>query len=214
MLTQRSIFRNLHGGFLLLLLGLLAACTPQDSPDPNKGELIFSWDFDHGLPPDGWGWGTWRIVNGALEGEEHEDLVSAYFLPFTCPPDYMIDVRVMIMERFDHDANAQLLVRNNPGVAFESGIRLYAERDSLVVRHRAWRKDLILEWLPSPVPLELGVWHDLSFGMVKGRLRTTLDGVTVPLPELRVPVTEYHEPHLSVDRARVKFDDFRIYRIR
>lgn len=199
---------------MLIPLLSLASCAGEEAPEVDKGELVFAWNFDHGLPPDGWGWGDWEIVDGALEGTQKDGVISAYFLPCVCPPDYIIETRVMIVENFRPGGNAQLLNRNNPGVAFESGMRLYAESDTLVVRHRAWRKDLILDWLPSPVPIEYGVWHDLSFGMVKGHLVASLDGVDVEMPELRVPVTEYREPHYSVDGARVRFDDFKVYRIR
>ena len=214
MRTSRPAILASLGGILLPLLVFIGACTPPPPPEKGSAELVFSWNFDHGLPPDGWGWGEWEIVDGALEGTQTEGVISAYFLPFVLPLDYVIETKMMIVETFRPMGNAQLLVRNNPGVAFESGLRLYAEMDTVVVRHRAWKKEVILDWVGSPIPIEIGVWHDLSFGMVEGRLRAGLDGVEIPIPDLKVPVTEYREPHYSVDGARVRFDDFKVFRIR
>lgn len=212
----RSALRILLAlAFILPLLSGASRRSGDAESEPaarGEEEVLLSWSFEHGLPPDGWGWGNWILTEGALEGDHREGVIAAYFFPFECPEDFILETRVMVLERHFPDANVQILIRNNDSVTFESGIRLYAERDTLVVRHRAWSRDLVLDWYRSPVPLEVGEWHVLRFGIIAGHLLAEVDGQPLPLPDLRVPVGEYSEPHLSIDRVRARFDEFRILR--
>ncbi len=200
------------GVVILGLLALVVLFAGGGTPYPGSETLLF-WSFENGLPPDGWGWGAWDLVDNAIECRHGGGPPDAYFLPYDCPPNFIMETRVMVMENLAPHGNVQLLIRDDKEVRFESGLRLYAGRDSMVVRHRAWSRNVYYEWVEAPVKVEIGEWHDLRFGIVNGRIIASLDDRPLPIPDLRVPVTGYREPHLAVDAVRARFDDVRIMRV-
>lgn len=209
--NSRRWRRGLQALWLLLALPILGIFAAANDP-PGEDAALFTWRFDHDLPPDGWGWGDWTLVDGSLEGRHRgsgeDGPPDAYFLPFPCPRDFVMETRVQFLECYGREANLQLLVRNDASVSFESGLRLCAEQNTIVVRHRAWSRDLVFDYLPTKGEIGCGEWHDLRFGFVDGRILAELDGEALDIPDRRVPLTGYFEPHLAVDGARVRFDDF------
>ncbi|MCP5067098.1 MAG: hypothetical protein GY946_11085 [bacterium] len=199
--------RTLVGLGLLALVVLFAGGGRTAYPG---GETLLLWTFENGLPPDGWGWGNWTHVDGAIECRHAGGPPDAYFLPYDCPPNFIMETRVMVMENLAPHGNVQLLIRDDKEVRFESGLRLYADRDSMVIRHRAWSRNVFYDWVETPVKVKCGEWHDLRFGIIDERVIAELDGRPLPIPDLRVPVTAYREPHLAVDAVRARFDEVRI----
>lgn len=204
---------GIPGGIVGLVLLILFASPAGGGSEFPGSETLLLWTFENGEPPDAWYWGEWILDDGAIECRHGGGPADAYFFPFDCPPNFIMETRVMVLENLAPHGNVQLLIRDDEELRFESGLRLYAGRDSMVVRHRAWRREVILDWVEAPVKVEIGEWHDLRFGIIDERVIAELDGRPLPVPDMRVPVATYREPHLAVDAVRAKFDEIRILRV-
>ncbi len=187
-----------------------ALAEKETGPCSEEGTEVMRWSFENGLYPDGWSWGEWQAADGVLDGRHDGDWIAAYFTPYPCPSDFAIETRVMFPSGHEGSPKAQLLIRDNAELRFESGLVLYADTGVISVRHMAWKKNLLYETYPTAEAIEYDRWYELRFALCDGRVEATLDGIPIPVPDLRYPVGDYHEPHLAVDGGSARFDYIRI----
>lgn len=196
--------------------------------DGTDWTLVRAWDFAHGLFPGGWGWGTWEIRNKTLQGESRDDDFSVYFFPVVHGDDALLETKVRFESSVPgHRVEAQLLTRDQESICHESGLVLFADRDSVDVRHMAHAHDYVREGVPLTTRVTYGEWHVMRFLMRGGEIHAYIDdehvyssvasaGRDEADPELRAlggvfPVGIYDEPHLAVKWGTASFEYVKLY---
>jgi hypothetical protein len=165
------------------------------------------WNFSDGLYPSGWSWGNWSLVDGELEGRDPEGDVAVYFFPFTHRGDFILETEVKFVEGAEsRDAEAQLLTRESENVNFTSGMVLFVEENAVTVRHMADKFDCInSDPFTINMNITYGEWYVMRFMVHEGVVKAFVNGVQVFKSDESYPVTQYHEPHLTVMFGVVRF---------
>jgi hypothetical protein len=165
------------------------------------------WNFSDGFYPSGWSWGNWSLVEGELEGRDPAGEEPCYFFPFDHDGDFILETEVKFIEGTDaRDAEAQLLTRDSENVNFESGMALFVEENAVTVRHMADNFDYI-DSDPFAIGMNItyGEWYVMRFMVYEGVVKAFVNWVQVFESDESYPVTNYHEPHLTVIFGVVRF---------
>jgi cellulose synthase/poly-beta-1,6-N-acetylglucosamine synthase-like glycosyltransferase len=189
---------------------------------------VMGWDFSDGFYPGGWGWGEWATGGGTLTGEDHNGNIAVYFFPFTHGDDALLETRVkFIQSESGRHVEAQLLTRDSDFIHYESGLVLFAEEDSIHVRHMASTRDYVRDVVPIEDEAGYGEWYVVQFMFLRGEVHVYVDGdhvfSSVAAAARRksdsqeadttgaYPVGTYHEPHLAVKWGVAAFDYVALY---
>jgi len=173
---------------------------------------VVDWSFSRGPYPQGWGWGEWELADGVLSGRHAAGDIAAYFFPFDCGEEFVLETRVRLTASEDEDGVvAQLLVRDGERMHNESGVAIYADSGEVAVRHMVEGVNYIWDLVDMDARTAMNRWYRLRFALVDRRPRAWIDDAPVPLPEARYPIGLYRGPHLAVDRGTAEFDHVRVY---
>ncbi len=170
-----------------------------------------AWEVREGPFPGAWSWGDWRVVDGVLEGREHEGGSAVYILPFEHGGNFLLETRVRILaDSSGRVAEAHLLTRDGRELRHESGAVLFGGQNRVSVRHTVDRVDYVLRVIKPSRPVSEGAWHLLRFAVRDGRVQVWLDGTRIFRSDKRYPTGIYREPHFAVRNGVVQFSGFRI----
>lgn len=170
-----------------------------------------SWRFRDGGFPRAWGWGSWRLVDGVLEGREEHGDFAVYFCPVEHGGDFLLQTRVRILpDSAGRATEAHLLTRDSRELHCESGAVIFAGQDRMSVRHMVDHEDYVLRVVKPGVVIRPGGWHTLAFAVRDGRVFAWLDGRLVHRSDHRYPTGHYREPHLAVRNGVAQFSEFRL----
>ena len=170
-----------------------------------------AWEVREGPFPGAWSWGDWRVVDGVLEGREHEGGFAVYILPFEHGGNFLLETRVRILaDSSGRVAEAHLLTRDGRELRHESGAVLFGGQNRVSARHMVDRVDYVLRVIKPSRPVSEGTWHLLRFAVRDGRVQVWLDGTRIFRSDKRYPTGIYREPHFAVRNGVVQFSRFRI----
>jgi len=170
-----------------------------------------AWEVREGPFPGAWSWGDWRVVDGVLEGREHEGGSAVYILPFEHGGNFLLETRVRILaDSSGRVAEAHLLTRDGRELRHESGAVLFGGQNRVSVRHMVDRVDYVLRVIKPSRAVSEGAWHLLRFAVRDGRVQVWLDGTRIFRSDKRYPTGIYREPHFAVRNGVVQFSGFRI----
>jgi hypothetical protein len=201
----------------IVILAGLAAATGHVSwklvPDADDraaagGETVLDWDFADGPFPDGWGWGTWRVVDDCLEISAGPGEIAVYFTPAVHGADFVLETRVRLGD--ERGVRAHLLTRDSKQMTHEAGVVLERAPGKVAVRNMVNGRNYVSDLVPSPVaPGDTG-WHDMKVAVAGGLVSAWIDGDLVYEAEHPAPPGFYTEPHLAAENGTVRFRGIRI----
>jgi cellulose synthase/poly-beta-1,6-N-acetylglucosamine synthase-like glycosyltransferase len=207
-------------------------------PDPvdsvtvalNGAEWVeaMTWHFSEGFYPGGWGWGDWEITDGLLRGEDDNGNIAVYFFPFSHGDNTLLEVKVKFIESVPgKHVEAQLLTRDTDFIHYESGLVMFADEDSVNVRHMASTRDYVRDVVPVDRDVTLDEWYVMRFMFLNGEIHAFVDDdhvySSVAAAALRkgnpeesdttgvYPMGNYHEPHLAVKWGVAAFEYVKLY---
>jgi len=183
----------------------------QDTPAGGWTEVV-SWNFADGECPEGWGWGTWQMVDGTLEMTSDGTVPAVYFVPADHGADFILETEVQLIDGMDgNPVLIHLLTRDSKQMTHESGMVVGADIDQLRVRHMVNTTNHILDVAASPIPLMRGPWYTLKFVVRGGQVSAFFDDVLVFESAPGYPPGLYREPHVAVESGTARFRSFRVF---
>ncbi|MCP4573544.1 MAG: hypothetical protein GY838_14395 [bacterium] len=205
---------------VVILVGLAAATghvnwspwpAPSAEPTDDWTEVL-AWDFADGPHPEGWGWGTWRFVDGTIELDAGRGEWSVYFTPAIHESDFIMETSVQLISGLgEGGVRAHLLTRDSNQMTHESGMVLAAPPGEVAVRHMVNEVNHTSDLIPSPIARDDHGWHDMKFAAQDGLVSAWIDGRLVFESDEPAPPGYYTEPHFSVESGVARFRDIRIW---
>jgi cellulose synthase/poly-beta-1,6-N-acetylglucosamine synthase-like glycosyltransferase len=190
---------------------------------------VIDWSFSDGYFPGGWGWGEWDIHDGLLSGRDDTGNIAVYFFPFDHGDNALLETKVrFVKSEPDHDVEAQLLTRDSDFIHYESGLVLFADQDSVNVRHMASTRDYVRDVAPLETDVNHGEWYVMRFMFRDGEVHAFVGDEHVFSSVLEAtkakeaglqgadtlqayPLGDYREPHLAVKWGEAEFEYVRFY---
>lgn len=170
----------------------------------------YTWQFDQGYPPDGWGWGEWDLVTNCLELRDADGDPTVYFIPWTHGEEFVLETEVRLFEGpGTGNAIAHLITRDSENLVHETGMVIVADSREVYLRHRVDRSEYAGDWITTGIDLAYGQWYLWRLVVRAGRVTAYLDGVKVWDTEAHHGGF-YGEPHLAVENGTARFKYLRI----
>ena len=182
-------------------------------PDPARirafGEnwhQIYVWNFADGEPADAWGWGTWRMTEGALELNDPETPESVWFVTADHGADFLLETDVRVETTMpDAPLEIHLITRDSHRMHNETGLALIGTQGDAYFRCRAQDAEYIEYGSHCDADLDDDQWHRLRLACRRGQVAAELDGKPLPMPPTNIPATAFREPHLAVRNGTARF---------